>query len=193
MEGLDVSLLLWIGSFSGANPLIDYLIKQAAGDYLFPVYASLLLMWMWFSQKMPQQRNRYQVATLTAIASIGLTNFAVRAIMEMFPRSRPFEDLAIEILFYTPTDPSFPSNPVSVLATISTTIFIVSRRLGFALFCMTTALAFGRIYVGVAYPSDVLGGMMVGIASALLILVISRLAYPTLQLSLRIARVICLA
>jgi membrane-associated phospholipid phosphatase len=193
MESLDVSLLLWVNSFSGEHLLFDNIIKQSAGDYLFPVYASLILMWMWFSQKIPHQRSRYQVAVLTAIASIGLTNFAVRVIMELFPRSRPFEDLAIEILLYAPTDPSFPSNPVSVLATITFTIFIVSKRIGVGLFFMTAALGFGRIYGGVAYPSDVLGGIIVGVACGLLILVIARMAYPTLQLFLRLARIICLA
>jgi undecaprenyl-diphosphatase len=193
MENIDRSLMLWLNAFTGENPLLDNIIKIAAGDYLLPVYASLILLWMWFSQNTVIERYKYQISVLIAIGSVGLTNFAVRAIMEIFPRARPFEDLTIEILFYAPTDPSFPSNPVSVLATIATAVVFTNTRIGMALFCMTILMAFARVYVGVAYPFDVIGGFVLGITCGLITSGFAKLTHPTLHLFLRVARVFCIA
>ena len=193
MESIDNSLILWLNSLSGQYHLLDNIVIVIAGDYLLPVYASLTLLWMWFSQESKTTRVKYQISALVAIGSVGLSNFSVRAIMGIFHRARPFEDLPIEVLLYAPTDPSFPSNPVSVLAGIATAAVIANRKLGAILFGMTFTMAIGRVYAGVAYPSDVSAGVIVGIGCAFIAFGISKLAYPTVQLLLRAARVFCLA
>ena len=193
MESIDNALILWANAFHGKVNGLDQIAIIVAGDYLLPVYASLTILWMWFCQSEKVNRIRYQISALVAIGSIGLTNFVVRLIMEITQRPRPFEELSIEVLSYIPTDPSFPSNSVSVLAAIATSVALANKKVGVILFTMAFAMAAGRLYVGVSYPSDVAGGMIIGITCAAITLAIAKLAYPTVQLGIRFARALSLA
>ena len=193
MENIDNSLILWANTLHGKVNILDEITTIVAGDYLLPVYGSLTILWMWFCQSEKVNRVRYQVSALVAIGSIGLTNFVVRLIMEITPRPRPFEDLSIDVLSYIPPDPSFPSNSVSVLAAIATSVAIANKKVGAILFIMAFTMAAGRLYVGVSYPSDVVGGMIIGITCAVITLAIAKLAYPTVQLGIRLARAFSVA
>jgi undecaprenyl-diphosphatase len=82
-------------------------------------------------------------------------------------RVRPFSAVMdVRVIGERPTTYSFPSGHA---ATAAAAAFALSRAWrGSRAFCWTLAavIAFSRIYVGVHYPLDVLGGMLLGIAAA---------------------------
>ena len=58
---------------------------------------------------------RQQLGVFVALTSLALSNFAVFVINMYYFRPRPFVDLDINLLFYKPTDSSFPSNSVAAV------------------------------------------------------------------------------
>jgi undecaprenyl-diphosphatase len=75
-----------------------------------------------------------------------------------------------------PHSGSFPSGHASVAFACATVIAWRVPRLGVPAFVLAAAIAWSRVYVGVHWPLDVLGGAVLGVlvATALLMLVRAR-------------------
>jgi undecaprenyl-diphosphatase len=56
---------------------------------------------------------------------------------------------------------SFPSGHTSVAFAVAAIILSVDRRLGAVAFAIAVLVAFGRMAVGVHYPTDILGGLVI--------------------------------
>jgi undecaprenyl-diphosphatase len=99
----------------------------------------------------------------------------------------------INLLFYRPTDPSFPSNLAAVLFAIAIPIFMKNKGWGIVLLVIATLASFGRVYMGIHYPFDILGGAAVGVIGAFLALGTARLITPLINLIMKFLRKISLA
>jgi undecaprenyl-diphosphatase len=121
---------------------------------------------LWFSGKNPAERVRYQLAMLTGISALSLANVVVWLFNITWERPRPFVEHGDELnlLFYSPTDPSFPANPVAVGFAAAMAAWSVNRKFGWWMFAVATVYGFSRLYAGVFYPTDIIGGAIVGIA-----------------------------
>ena len=108
---------------------------------------------------------------VTATAAAGLALLIAQPIADAVGRARPFVDHPSQahLLVTRSTDPSFPSDHATGAFAIAVAIWLYDRTIG-ALFLFFAALiAFARVYVGVHYPGDVLGGAILGAAVALLL------------------------
>jgi undecaprenyl-diphosphatase len=74
---------------------------------------------------------------------------------------------------HTPHSGSFPSGHATIAFACATVIAWQVPRLAFPAFALAAAIAWSRVYVGVHWPLDVLGGAALGVlvATALLTLV----------------------
>ena len=77
-------------------------------------------------------------------------------------------------LLGVPHSRSFPSGHTSTSFACATVLaYLVPRGAPF-FYVLAAAVAYSRLYVGVHWPSDVLGGIVVGLATALLLLAAAR-------------------
>ena len=177
----------------GSFPLFDQLIRYLVSDYLVPVASLMVLLGLWFAGSSSAERLRIQIGVFVALVSMGFSSLAVYTINAFYSRPRPFLEHDVELLFYRPTDSSFPSNPVAVTFAIAVGVWFINRRLGLAMMAVVAAYAFARVYSGVHYPSDVAASMAIGIAVAIAVAWAERLVRPILKAAIRLARLFCVA
>ncbi len=78
-------------------------------------------------------------------------------------RLRPYETISnAHVLVARTTDFSFPSDHATATGAVAVGLFLANRRWGVPAVVAAIAMAFTRVYVGVHYPSDVLGGLVLG-------------------------------
>ena len=166
---IDWTLFRLCNSVAGRSLVLDNLIRLLMNDYAIPTVLSLLLFALWFSGKSPTVRERNQRAVLTALTSLLLGNLMVEAINLVYYRPRPFAFNEVTLLFYYPSDSSFPSNAAVVGFSMATAVWLFDRKMGLVMFVPASLLALSRICGGVHYPSDILGGILVGVFAAYLV------------------------
>ena len=166
---IDQNLFLLINSLAGKSSLFDSVAKFTVNEYFIPTTLSLALFSLWFNwggvDKDLKQKGVLLGVFGVVIGSMGI----VSTINALIQRPRPFEILETNLLFYKPTDPSFPSNAAVVAFALVAAIFLVDRKLGAAALILAAFYGFLRIFVGVHYPSDVIGGAVIGIGSVLIV------------------------
>ncbi len=165
----DKALFLFINGLAGKVPIIDGLFRGLSNDYFAVIICCLILIWLWFGPRDAARRQTNQKAVLTTAISIGLANLLVLISNQFYFRDRPFAGLppdSVRLLFYKPTDSSFPSNLAAVLFAIAIPIFIKNKVYGSVLLAIAVLSSFGRIFIGIHYPLDVLGGAAIGTLGA---------------------------
>ena len=195
MNPFDTELVLWLNGFAGRSPGFDAAMQIVACDYLLPLVFVLVLIGLWFSGPSARIRALRQRAAFVGMAALGLANIPVMIINANWFRPRPFVDLGdqVTLLFYPPTDPSsFPSNVAAVGFAIAASVWMVHRSLGYALFAAAVLLAFSRVYLGVAYPTDVVAGAAIGVIVAAGTMRLFVACEPLPTLAIRLARALCL-
>lgn len=87
----------------------------------------------------------------------------------LIARPRPFAaDASVSLLIPTPTDASFPSGHTYSGIASAIVLWRHKRLWGACALCLALAIAFSRLYLTVHFPTDILGGVLLGVlASAL--------------------------
>ena len=168
LERADESAFVWLNSWVGRFPLFDRIAELTVSDYLVPLTMSLVLLGLWFAGHSNPHREHNQLGVMTAILSVAIVNLIVELFNDFFYRPRPFEDLDVNLLFYMPTDSSFPANPAAFGFALALGVWSWNRKVGWALLAPAVLFSLSRLYAGVFYPLDVIGGAAVGAAAALL-------------------------
>lgn len=83
-----------------------------------------------------------------------------------YQRKRPFQTGLISPLFKAPKAPSFPSGHAALFFGISFALLVYSLPLAIIYLALTLIMSKARIFCGMHWPSDILGGMAVGALAA---------------------------
>ncbi|MFH1620972.1 MAG: phosphatase PAP2 family protein [Patescibacteria group bacterium] len=90
-------------------------------------------------------------------------------------RDRPFVAVPdIVLLIPPPFNSSFPSGHTGAAIAIALTIFNRNKLMGAISFLIAAFVAFGRLATGVHYPTDLLGGVFVGLLSFSVVMILHR-------------------
>lgn len=84
-------------------------------------------------------------------------------------RPRPCAvDSTVKLLIPYPSEYSFPSGHTLHGFTAATAIFLYFKKAGIGALLLAAAIAFSRMYLFVHYPTDILGGILLGILDAMI-------------------------
>jgi undecaprenyl-diphosphatase len=171
---LDTSVLLWFNQFVHHSFSLDASIVVLSDSYLFK--GGILMAafwWQWFrdGDDLEFRREHLLVNMIACLIAIGLA----RTLAHLLPyRERP---ISVGIpgfrLAYTMSSDtlihwsSFPSDHAAMFFALASGLWMARRRLGYLAFSYVLIVGcLPRIILGVHYPSDILGGAILGIASA---------------------------
>ena len=201
----DLRLFSAVNGLAGRVDFFDRLFSGLANDYFVVIAMCLALVWMWFGTRTQGVRERNQWAVLKSMAGLGIASgfvslsniffvgadkFTGTRLHEIFNRPRPFatSGLDVKMLFYQPTDPSFPSNMAAVVFGLAIAVWLTNRRAGKWFIAMALVACFARVYVGIHFPSDILGGLgfaVAGVAVAYFLFWVFRPLKNILQMVLK--------
>lgn len=167
LEQADQRAFIWLNGWVGYIPWLDATVRVLASDYLVPLVMALALLGLWFAGASVESRWRNQQSVIASVLSIALSNAMVEALNQFLFRPRPFASLNVSLLFYRPTDSSFPANPAALGFAVATGVWLWNPKLGTILLLLAAVYGVSRVYAGVFYPLDILGGTALGIGSAL--------------------------
>lgn len=110
---------------------------------------------------------------ISLIISTLITNVTLKPLIN---RPRPYELRTIEGLDTSllPGDASFPSGHTTVSFSGAFALFWQNKKAGVPALALATLIAFSRLYFYLHHPTDILGGILVGLVASLL----SRLILP---------------
>jgi undecaprenyl-diphosphatase len=122
------------------------------------IAAALALLW---------RRPAVLLAVLAADVVADLSAYGLKAAI---PRERPpLRNPEPRPLVHVPHTASFPSGHAATSFACAAVIAWISPRLAAPCLLLAAAVGFSRVYVGVHYPLDVVGGAALGLGIALLV------------------------
>ncbi|MEU2156626.1 phosphatase PAP2 family protein [Streptomyces sp. NPDC019396] len=168
----DVSLLQDINGMARSAPSWFDRAMQSTGEHGIMLALVLLVLWCWWSARR-LSGEREAVTALAALVwaplaagAAALVNIPIRDFVE---RPRPFLDhQGIEVLLPGETGFSFVSGDATVAMALAVGLFMAHRRSGLAAIGLALVAGFCQVYLGVHYPTDVVGGFALGTAVTLL-------------------------
>ncbi len=159
-------LFEFINSFAGKNDLLD-----AAGIF-FAEYLGYLLILFLLILTLTDIRKYWKISAGALLAGALARYIPVSLIRSFFPVPRPFASQQVTQLIDRTNTPSFPSGHTSFFFALS--FFLLIWKLeehdpeifntGTIIFFLLSSSMIGlfRIYCGVHWPVDILGGVLVG-------------------------------
>lgn len=160
----DESVMLAVGRLR-SEPITWWMkIVSLMGSGAIEIPVALLLLWWLFSRGPRRVAYTYASATLSSWALYALTKLAVQR-----PRPRVIAHLSHDAGWYSyPSGHTMLAPLVFVLGAIlwTRTWVRTDARLGLVLLALglCLAIAFSRVYLGAHFPTDVIGGLLLGTA-----------------------------
>ncbi len=160
MNGFEASILVWIQE--NLRGVLDgfWIAVTSLGDkgwFWIAIGVALLLF------------KKTRIVGVTMLISLMINGLLTNVILkDFFARPRPFNvNPELVTLIHKPSSFSFPSGHTSVSFAGALVLFkMLPKKAGIPAVILAAMIGFSRMYVGVHYPTDILGGIVVGVIAS---------------------------
>ncbi len=170
MMGLDFVLFRVINS-DLSNAVFDLLMPVITDPdpFVIPIALLGIGLLIWGGRK-------GRLLVVTALLLLVVSNALSELLKVWIQRPRPCQSLeAVRLLVgCSGRSFSFPSTHATNITAQAVLFGFHYRPLAIPLFLVAAAVGYSRVYVGVHYPTDVVGGVLVGLACAALFVYLAR-------------------
>lgn len=135
--------------------------------YGIMLFVPILLAGWWSARRTdaPRRLARFLWAPIAALLAVGIA----QPISSTVDERRPFVGMRhVLTLVHHAADAGFPSDHATASGALAGAILLAGWRLGGIAALLGALIAFSRVYVGVHYPVDVIAGLALGAAVALI-------------------------
>ena len=154
---MENSILDWIQSMRTpiGDAAVPFITKLGDAGMIWILLSVVLLL-------IPRTRKSGVVLAAALCVDVVLCNGMLK---NLFRRIRPCDvNTSIQLLVARPDDFSFPSGHTAAsFAAVAALILAGERKLWIPALALAVSIAFSRLYLYVHYPTDILGGIAVGI------------------------------
>ncbi len=142
------------------DQIMIFITRLGDGGMIWIVLTAVLLL-------IPKMRKVGIVLAVSLIFDLILCNFLVKP---FFARTRPYDiNTAIQLLIGRQVDYSFPSGHTAAGITCVSGLYLTKQRLLWKMaLCLAILIAFSRMYLYVHFPTDIVGGIILGAVCGIL-------------------------
>jgi undecaprenyl-diphosphatase len=160
LNSLDYSLLVQIHSAT-QNSFLDSVMPYVTN------LGTVGAVWLLFSIFLISKREYRNVGMMCIAAMLLTTAVGEGLLKHLVQRPRPFVQFpTIELLIPRPSSYSFPSGHTGSSFAAAWILARNLKKAAVPVYALAAVIAFSRLYLMVHFPSDVLGGIIVGTACA---------------------------
>jgi len=159
---LDLKIFYFLNNFAGQFKIFDAFAIFFA-EYFGYFLIAFFLFFLYFSKRAKLEKLRL---FWTTAVSIIVSRYAITEIIRFFyHRLRPFAAYQVNQLV-SDSNWSFPSGHAAFFFAMAAAIYLYNKKWGVGFFIAAILISASRVIAGVHYPSDILGGMIIGMLSA---------------------------
>ncbi|WP_458407035.1 phosphatase PAP2 family protein [Anaerotignum sp.] len=164
---LDGRLLLWLKE-TFSHPILDEIMifVSRLGNKGF-IWIAIGILFLLFGLKNKKWRSRGFLVLFSLAVNFLACNVILKPLID---RTRPYYVLGYDPIIPPVGDPSFPSGHTAASFAAATAIYAINRKWGIAAYIFAAVMGFSRLYLGVHFPTDVLGGAILGTVMAKLVI-----------------------
>ena len=156
----ELDFLHWIQSIR--TPALDAIVPKitSLGDSgLLWIIVILVFLILPYNRKIGVQ------GTISLILTVIVCNVILKPLVM---RCRPcWLEPDVQLLVKNPHDFSFPSGHSNASFAVATAVFTRNKKVGIPLLVLAASIALSRMYVFVHWPTDVIGGTLIGITGGI--------------------------
>lgn len=157
--GIEIQFLDWLQTLH--SPIVDKMmlgITRLGDAGIFWIVLAVILLLI------PKTRKSGLIVAAALCIDVIVCNGILK---NLFARTRPFDvNEAVQLLITAPKDFSFPSGHTAAsFAAVAALYFAGEKKLWKVSLVLAVLIAFSRMYLYVHYPTDILGGVLVGLGA----------------------------
>jgi len=191
MEQINQWVFAWINATPESSQGMISFASFVARDLIMIIPLLIIVLWLWGK---PNQVSAQRQLIAKSVISLGFGLLVSFMIGMLLPHERPFVDgFGYTFLSHAPSS-SFPSNHGTAIFSFALA-FLCWHRLwsGLTLMVIGLAIAWSRVYLGVHWPVDMLGAVLVSMLACLFAQLVWNLAGDRIATTLGRLYRICFA
>ncbi|WP_239619251.1 undecaprenyl-diphosphatase [Cohnella mopanensis] len=151
---MNENLFHFLNQFASRFDTIDDIFEFFAQDIVWIIL--IVMAALWITAKPANQKLVFYAGLSTAIALL----LGSLLISPAINHPRPFVAHEVNQLIPHAADASFPSDHATLAFSLAFSVWFVRKKLGYILLGLALLTGIARVYVGVHYPGDILGAIV---------------------------------